>query len=103
MIVLDTHIWHWWTNQILGKLSAPIIELIEQADDVAVSAISCFEMSWLVRHGRIASLALTLPEHHKDLQDRLIIATAIIYYARLLSFDAAFPADQELNGRLINR
>jgi PIN domain nuclease of toxin-antitoxin system len=60
-------------------------------------------MSWLVRHGRIASLALTLPEHHKDLQDRLIIATAIIYYARLLSFDAAFPADQELNGRLINR
>jgi len=131
MIVLDTHIWHWWTNQILGKLSAPIIELIEQADDVAVSAISCFEMSWLVRHGRIdlgcrfdqwleeveasqcvrflpvtpriASLAPTLPEHHKDPQDRLIIATAIIYDAQLLSFDTAFPDYQELNGRLFNR
>lgn len=131
MIVLDTHIWHWWTNQIPGRLPATIIELIEQTDDVAVSAISCFEMAWLVRHGRIdlgchfeqwledveasqcirflpvtpriASLAPALPEHHKDPQDRLIIATAIIHDAQLLSFDTAFPAYQELKGRLIDR
>ncbi len=35
MIVLDTHIWHWWINQIPDKLPPTIIELIEQADDVA--------------------------------------------------------------------
>jgi PIN domain nuclease of toxin-antitoxin system len=29
MIVLDTNIWHWWVNQIPGKLSIEIITLIE--------------------------------------------------------------------------
>jgi len=48
MIVLDTHIWHWWINQIPGKLSLEIITL-------------------------------------------------------LLSFDTAFPAYRELDGRLSGR
>ncbi len=131
MIVLDTHIWHWWINQIPRRLSSGIVDLIEQADEVAVSAISVFEMAWLVRHGRIdlggkfdqwledviasecvkflsvtseiASLAVALPEYHKDPQDRLIIATALIENAQLLSFDTAFPAYLELQGRLIGR
>ena len=131
MIVLDTHIWHWWTNQIDGRLSAATTALIEEADEVAVSAISCFEMAWLHSHGRIdlgmsvddwlsevkasqtvmflpvtpriAARAVTLPEHHKDPQDRMIIATALAYRARLLSFDEYFPAYQELNGLLIRR
>jgi PIN domain nuclease of toxin-antitoxin system len=131
MIVLDTHIWHWWINQIPDRLPAAIIELINQADDVAVSAISCFEMAWLVRHGRIdiggefaqwlaeveaaqcirflpvtpqiASLAVALPEHHKDPQDRMIIATDLVHDAQLMSFDAAFPDYRELHGRLIQK
>lgn len=53
MILLDTHIWHWWINQIPGKLSTELVDLIENADEVVVSTISCFEMAWLVRHGRI--------------------------------------------------
>ena len=129
MIVLDAHIWHWWINQIPGKLSLEIITLIEEADAIAVSAISCFEMAWLVRHGRIdldmpfelwfsevesssdvrilpvtariGIQAVALPEHHKDPQDRIIIATALAYNAHLLSFDTAFPAYRELDGRLI--
>jgi len=95
MIVLYTHIWHWWIN-LPGKLSLEIITLIEETDKVAVSAISCFEMAWLVRHGRIdldmpfeywfsevenntdiqilpvtAQIgihAVALPEHHKTLK-----------------------------------
>lgn len=129
MIVLDTHIWHWWINQIPGKLSLEIITLIEETDEVAVSAISCFEMAWLVRHDRIdldmpfeywfsevenntdiqilpvtaqiGIQAAALPEHHKDPQDRIIIATALAYSAHLLSFDSAFPTYRELDGRLI--
>lgn len=129
--MLDTHIWHWWINQIPERLPTNLVDLIEQADDVAVSAISVFEMAWLVRHGRIdlgcgfeqwleevtvsecirflpvtpkiASLAVALPEHHKDPQDRLIIATALIENARLLSFDTAFPSYLELQGKLIGR
>lgn len=131
MILLDTHIWHWWVNQIEGKLSQPTIDLIEEADEVAVSAISCFEMAWLVTHGRveldmpfsewfegivdaqivtflpvtpsIAIRSVVLPEHHKDPQDRLIIATALEHHIQLLSFDEKFPSYQELAGLLTNK
>lgn len=130
MIMLDTHIWHWWVNQIPGKLSPATIALIEESVGVSVSAISCFEMAWLVRHGRIdlgmtfnewlqqieeariiqflpvtpwiGAFAVALPEHHKDPQDRLIIATALHFNARLLSFDADFPRYEELAGLLIS-
>lgn len=131
MIVLDTHIWHWWTNQIKGKLSTATIAMIEEAEEVAVSAISCFEMAWLHTHGRIdlgmsvdawlseieasetviflpvtpriAARAVTLPEHHKDPQDRIIIATALAHQAQLLSVDENFTKYEELAGFLIGR
>lgn len=53
MILLDAHIWHWWVNQIPKKLSTSTIALIEESSEVAISAISCMEIAWLVRHGRI--------------------------------------------------
>lgn len=130
MIVLDTHIWHWWVNQIPGKLSPATIALIEESAEVGVSAISCFEMAWLVRHGRIdlsmtfdewlqqveeariiqflpvtpwiGARAVALPEHHKDPQDRLIIATTLHFSAGLISFDAQFPLYRELDGLLVS-
>jgi len=42
-----------------------------------------------------------LPPHHRDPHDRLIIATALLENAQLMSLDAQFPAYQELAGRLI--
>lgn len=54
MIVLDTHVWHWWINQIPGRLSPSLIYHIETADRIGVSAI--------------ARQAVTLPEHLKDPQ-----------------------------------
>lgn len=117
MIVLDTHIWHWWVNKIPNKLSTEIINLIEETEKVGISSISCFEMAWLVKHGRIelgmtfqewfskekeytqidilpvtddiAIQTVNLTEHHKDPQDRIIIATALLHNAKLLSFDGA--------------
>jgi PIN domain nuclease of toxin-antitoxin system len=50
---------------------------------------------------RIGAAAVALPEHHKDPQDRLIIATALHFKAKLLSFDARFPLYRELNGVLL--
>lgn len=130
MIVLDTHIRHWWINQIPGRLSPAAIRLIEEADEVGVSAISCFEMAWLVRHGRIeldmpfeewleaveqaqvvrflpvthriGAAAVALPEPHKAPQDRLLIATAVHCQARLLSFDGQFSLYRELDGLLLS-
>lgn len=129
MLVLDTHIWIWWINQTPKRLPVEIVKLIEQAELVAVSAISCFEVTWLYHHERIhleipvqewisqatedaqiiclpvsckiASLAAALPEHHKDPQDRIIIATAISHETQIVSADSNFSEYQEIEGRLI--
>ena len=129
MIVLDTHVWLWWINEEVTKLGLSRKEQIETSDTVAVSAISCFEVAWLEGHGRIAlpvdrmiwferaldgsgifllpitpqiaSIAVDLPEHHRDPQDRLIIATAIVHDAYLMSVDSQFPRYGELANRLI--
>ena len=85
-------------------------------------------MAWLVGHGRIvlklpvsgwldqieangvaiipvsrsiAERAVSLPEHHKDPVDRIIIATAVEHQAQLLSVDERFPDYQELRGLLV--
>ncbi|MFO7984413.1 MAG: type II toxin-antitoxin system VapC family toxin [Desulfatiglandaceae bacterium] len=124
MIVLDTHIWLWWVNNDVNSLGSLRKELIDTADAAAVSAISCFEVAWLARHGRIAlpcdrllwfekalegsgivllpvtpkisCMAVDLPEHHKDPQDRLIIATALAHTARLMSADTKFQLYEEI-------
>lgn len=129
MIVLDTHIWLWWVNEDISALEPARVEQIEHGDLVAVSAISCFEVAWLAHHGRIvlpcdkeewfekaldgsgivllpvtpkiAALAVELPEHHSDPQDRIIIATALAHDAKLISLDRKFPKYAELTGRLL--
>lgn len=129
MIVLDTHIWFWWINKDCQNLSDIRQAQIENAERVAVSAISCFEMAWLERHQRIsiscqmsawfekaltesgvellsitpniAMRAVNLYEHHSDPQDRIIIASAIEHNARLMSDDRKFPLYSELTGKLL--
>lgn len=128
MVLLDTHALYWWVNQTPAKLTSSQIVAIETADSLAVSVITCWEMAWLVSHGRItlrlplahwldeversgvtvipvsrpiALLAVSLPEHHKDPADRLIIATALEFGARLVSVDERFPDYQELTGLLV--
>jgi PIN domain nuclease of toxin-antitoxin system len=58
IVVLDTHIWVWWLNDKFNYLSAQQIDCIEQAERVAVSVISCFEIAQLVKRER---LILPLP------------------------------------------
>lgn len=129
MIVLDTHIWLWWINNEPKVITYARQQQIQGADVVAVSAISCFEVMWLAKHGRIelpclpdvwfekalggsgimllpitpaiAAQAVALPEHHSDPQDRLIIAAALQHEAKLMSDDRKFVQYTELDGRLI--
>ena len=129
MIVLDTHIWLWWVNENTAALGEKRKDMIGAADVAAVPAISCFEVAWLEAHARIelscdrdfwferalqgsgitlvpitpeiAGRAVDLPEHHTDPQDRLIIATALIHEAQLMSSDRKFPLYKELAGRLV--
>ena len=128
MLILDTHALYWWVNRTPDKLGQAQIDAIETAETLAVSAMTCWEMAWLVAHGRIvlqlavsgwldqveengvaiipvsrsiAERAVSLPEHHKDPVDRIIIATAVEHQAQLISVDGRFPDYQELAGLLV--
>lgn len=123
MILLDTHIWVRWVDPEVNPLPPRILSHIAGADQLAVSAITCWEIAWLERRGRLQlkpnlnewlELALSgsgvrclpvsravavrsaqLPEHHRDPADRLILATAIEQSAALISLDGAFDAYKE--------
>ena len=53
MIVLDTRIWLWWINQDQDRIKPAWTARLDRTEQVGVSAISCFEVAWLTRHGRI--------------------------------------------------
>lgn len=52
MILLDTHTWLWWVQ---GSASLPknALDRIQSADVVAVASVSCLEVAWLAKKGRI--------------------------------------------------
>jgi PIN domain nuclease of toxin-antitoxin system len=112
-LLLDTHVLHWWASEP-ERLSASAIQAIESADELAVSAISWYELAWLARHDRItvaipvrswldalatdirtvpitpaiAATAGELPETFPgDPVDRMIYATAIERGWELVSKD----------------
>lgn len=131
MIILDTHVWVNWLLLGEDSLSPSIISAMVNERHVAVSAISCFEVSLLAKRGKlelplpvdewlpealgnsgidcvpvsceIARLSASLQDVHKDPADRIIIATVLAYDALLASLDSTFPAYLELAGRLVSR
>uniref|UniRef100_UPI00405706DC type II toxin-antitoxin system VapC family toxin n=1 Tax=Candidatus Electronema sp. TaxID=2698783 RepID=UPI00405706DC len=128
MILMDTHIWLRWLLPD-DPLPQNLTDLIETADALAVSAISCWELVLLERFrrielplpvdkwlkealrgsdvqvlpvsGTVAQRAGQLPYHHKDPADRFIIATAIASKIKLISLDSCFPLYSELDDLLI--
>jgi len=131
VIILDTHIWVNWILIGDAGLTKPILAAMNSQSSMAVSAISCFEVSLLVKQRKlelplpinewlkealtesgvnclpvtceISHLSVRLKDIHKDPADRIIIATAIIHDALLASVDSVFPDYPELSGRLIAR
>jgi PIN domain nuclease of toxin-antitoxin system len=129
IIVLDTHIWFWYINENFDRFPNQWRKQIRQAEQVGVSAISCYEIVLAYHKGRleldipvqewlvdslkpsgidllpltpqIAFRAVNLSAIHKDPFDRLIIATALEYGAKLASIDSLFPKYPELDGLLM--
>lgn len=128
MLILDTHALYWWVNRTPDKLRQRQVDAIETAESLAISAMTCWEMAWLVTHGRIvlqlpvsewldlieandvaiipvsraiALRAVALPEHHRDPVDRIIIATCVEHQAQLISVDGRFPDYRELARLLV--
>ncbi|MGI8792111.1 MAG: type II toxin-antitoxin system VapC family toxin [Acidimicrobiales bacterium] len=114
-VLLDTHALQWWTAEP-RRLSRRATTAIGQADELAVAAITWFELAWLAEHDRIrvsipvgswldqlarsvrtapitaaiAHAAARLPASFPgDPADRLIYATAIERGWRLVTKDAA--------------
>lgn len=130
MILLDTHVWVRWLEPENGPLPSRLQALLDAADRLAVSAVSCWEVAYLDRLGRtylplpidawlhaalqesnieslplttgIAACAAGLPLIHRDPADRFIIATALHHRLPLVSLDSKFPEYINLDGWLIN-
>lgn len=116
MIMLDTHAWLWWVSDP-ARLGRNAAKAIEAASQIVIGAISCFEVATAVTKGRISldrgpqdwlEQALALPrvelvgltpaicvkatqlgrEFPGDPADRLIVATAMLESASLVTKDA---------------
>ncbi len=122
-LLLDTHVLLWALIEP-DRLDPGLCDLLESPDHVVLfSAASIWEMSikaalgradFLVSPDRIVAAALdagfeelpvrsaaalavaTLPHHHRDPFDRLLVAQAITEPARLYTADAALTAYSEL-------
>jgi PIN domain nuclease of toxin-antitoxin system len=129
VIVLDTHIWLWFINGNLDRFPSHWLNLIESASRVGISPVSCYEIALAHSRGRIelpgtaqewfeeslmtvgielfpmtevvAARAVELSPVHKDPFDRLIIATALVYGAKLASIDSLFSQYPELDLHLL--
>lgn len=129
VIILDTHIWIWFILQEFEQFPSHWRDVIETADTVAISPVSCYEVALAEQKGRlqlpcntelwlqdalepsgitllpitaqIAYKAVSLSPIHKDPFDRLIIATTLVNKAKLASIDNLFSKYSELDPYLM--
>lgn len=112
-VLLDTHVVQWWSAEP-RRLSRGAASAIRGADELAVAAITWYELAWLARHERIvvripirswleqlgaqlrtiglspavAETAVGLPRSFPgDPADRLIYATAVEHGLPLITKD----------------
>ena len=112
-LLLDTHTFVWWDND---ELPAAVRDRIRSAEIVCVSAASAWEIAIKSALGKItatgtlaaaledygfdalpitvahADAVRTLPPHHRDPFDRLLVAQARIEDLTIVSRDPAFRA-----------
>jgi PIN domain nuclease of toxin-antitoxin system len=122
MIVLDTHIWVWWVHgdAALSPSVRTLLDSSEQTG-IGVSAISCWEIAKLAERQRLSlpcpvfdwiQQALSYPgirlldlsprvcaesarlpgTFHRDPADQIIVATARVFDAPLVTADARILA-----------
>lgn len=114
MFIADTHAWIWWMDDP-RRLSRKAFQALEQEEEIGVSAISCWELAMLVAKARlqldrdpllwikqalalpkitllplnpeVAVLSASLEELSGDPADRIIVASALVHDAPLVTKD----------------
>ena len=119
-LLLDTHIFLWYLTAS-RKLSKSVLNKIAAADVVFISAASIWEAAIKIQQGRLqanandlitgivssgflelpmtaahGALAASLPHHHRDPFDRMLIAQAIAEPLRFLTVDGLLREYSEL-------
>jgi PIN domain nuclease of toxin-antitoxin system len=63
MIILDTHVWVWWVEDLeqLSEAQREAIEDKERDDNIGICARSLWEIAKLVEYGRL-NLSYDLPD-----------------------------------------
>jgi PIN domain nuclease of toxin-antitoxin system len=92
-VLLDTHVVQWWSAEP-ERLSDAATKTVAAADQLAVAAISWFELAWLAAHERII---VTIPvrswlEQLADGLQTLGVTPAIA--ATAVSLPSSFPGDR---------
>ena len=127
-VALDTHALLWWLGGD-SRLSKKASRAIERSSEVVVSAMSVWEVAMLLSKGRIeldrpvavwandlaatdgiavlpvdsptAVLAAGLPSFHGDPADRMIVATAVLGHAELVTKDDRIQGWARASGQLV--
>jgi PIN domain nuclease of toxin-antitoxin system len=91
-VLLDTHVVHWASSEP-DRLSPAASDAIAGADELAVAAISWFELAWLARHERIA-LKVPVRAWLTELSRRLrTVAISPAIAEGAVALPRAFPGD----------
>jgi PIN domain nuclease of toxin-antitoxin system len=91
-VLLDSHVLHWWSAEP-DRVSSEAASAIEGADELAVAAISWFELAWLAGHERIT---VTVPIRTWLEQLAAQVSTAALtpaIAATAVSLASSFPGD----------
>ncbi|MHB2023556.1 MAG: type II toxin-antitoxin system VapC family toxin [Mycobacteriales bacterium] len=91
-LLLDSHVLHWWSAEP-ERLSPAAAEALDGADELAVSAVSWYELAWLAAHQRI-SLAVPARAWLEELgQDVRTVAITPAIADTAVSLPPSFPGD----------
>lgn len=91
-VLLDTHVVHWWSAEP-ERISATAASAIEQADELAVAAVTWYELAWLARNERIA-LSIPIRSWLEQLSAQLRTFTVTPAIADLaVALPSTFPGD----------
>ena len=91
-VLLDTHVVQWWSAEP-ERLSTRAAEAVLEADDLAVAAITWFELAWLARNERIV-VGIPVRSWLDQLADQVrTIAITPAVADTAVSLPASFPGD----------